>query len=86
MDREQHITPPNPKDEVLRKIGRNLLIFQQIEGLLEISSKSFEMMREERNRLVHHFLPYWQPDSPENLLQASDYPGHSIESVSLDHN
>ncbi len=44
------------------------------------------MMREERNRLVHHFLPYWQPDSPENLLQASDYPGHSIESVSLDHN
>lgn len=39
MDREQHITPPNPKDEVLRKIGRNLLIFQQIEGLLKISSK-----------------------------------------------
>ena len=39
MDREQHITPPNPKDEVLRKIDRNLLIFQQIEGLLKISSK-----------------------------------------------
>ncbi len=42
MDREQHITPPNPKDEVLRKIGRNLLIFQQIEGLLKISSKSLK--------------------------------------------
>lgn len=148
MDREQHITPPNPKDEVLRKIGRNLLIFQQIESLLKmilgnskvqgyarelalyqeqringiqkdmmgqlikqyfgeiLSSsdeepkgprdltepwlscslkitvdatfaenqlKAFEMMREERNRLVHHFLPYWQSDSPENLIQASDY-------------
>lgn len=148
MDLEQHITPPNPKDEVLRKIGRNLLIFQQIEGLLKmilgnsqvqgyarelafkqeqrihgmqkdmlgqlmqryfdeiLSSpdeepegpsdlaepwlsysfkitidaavaenqlEAFEMMREERNRLVHHFLPYWQPDSSENLIQASDY-------------
>ena len=148
MDREQHITPQNLKDEVLCKIGRNLLIFQQIEGLLkmilgnskvqgyarelalyqeqringmqkdmlgqlisryfaEILSPSdkepqgprdlaepwlsssfkitsdgifakaqfeaFEMMREERNRLVHHFLPYWQPDSSENLIQASDY-------------
>lgn len=148
MDREQNIAPPNPKDEVLHKIGRNLLIFQQIEGLLkmilgnskvqgyvrelafkqeqsingmrkdmlwqliqryfdEILSSSdedpqgpgdlkepwlsssfkitvdaafaenqleaFEMMREERNQLVHHFLSYWQPDSPENLIQASDY-------------
>ncbi len=148
MDREQHLTPQNLKDEVLRKIGRNLLIFQQIEGLLKmilgnskvqgyvrelafkqeqrinrmqkdmmgqlikqyfdeilsssneesqgpsdlkepwLSSsfritvgatfaenqlKAFEMMREERNQLVHHFLPYWQPDSPENLIQASDY-------------
>ncbi|PSJ17518.1 hypothetical protein [Nitrosomonas supralitoralis] len=148
MDREQNIAPPNPKDEVLRKVGRNLLIFQQIESLLkmilgnskvqgyvrelafkqeqringmqkdmmgqliqryfdEILSSSdeepqrprdlmepwlsssfkiavdavfaknqleaFEMMREERNRLVHHFLPYWQSDSPENLIQTSDY-------------
>lgn len=148
MDREQHITPQNLKDEVLCKIGRNLLIFQQIEGLLkmilgnskvqgyarelalyqeqringmqkdmlgqlisryfaEILSPSdkepqgprdlaepwlsssfkitsddifakaqleaFEMMREERNQLVHRFLPYWELNSPENLPLASDY-------------
>ncbi|QOJ19730.1 MAG: hypothetical protein HRU77_02895 [Gammaproteobacteria bacterium] len=147
MDREQHSSPPSLKDEVFRKIGRNLLIFQQIEGLLkmilgnskvqgyarelainreqridgmqkdmmgqlikqyfdEILSSSdeepqgprdltepwlsssfkiaadadfaknqleaFEMMREERNRLVHHFLPDWHPDSPESLILASD--------------
>ena len=148
MNQEKALTPQYLQDEVLRKIGRNLLIFQQIEGLLkmilgnskvqgyartlalhqeqridrmqkdmmgqliqryfdEILSSSdeepqgpgdlrepwlsssikitgdaafaenqleaFEMMREERNRLVHHFLPYWQPDSSENLIQASDY-------------
>ena len=138
MNQEKALTPQNLQDEVLRKIGRNLLIFQQIEGLLKmilgnskvqgyarelalyqeqringiqkdmmgqlinqyfgeiLSSsdeeplscslkitvdatfaenqvKAFEMMREERNRLVHHFLPYWQPDSPENIILASDY-------------
>ncbi|MBX9916610.1 MAG: hypothetical protein E6Q59_10220 [Nitrosomonas sp.] len=147
MDQEQHLTLQHLKDEVLRKIGRNLLIFQQIEGLLKmilgnskvqgyarelamnqeqrvngmqkdmlgqliqqysdeilsesgeepqeprdltepwLSSsfkitadvtfvekqlKAFEMVREERNRLVHHFLPGWHPDSPENLILASD--------------
>ena len=36
MDQEQHLTLQNLKDEVLRKIGRNLLIFQQIEGLLKM--------------------------------------------------
>lgn len=147
MDQEQHLTLQHLKDEVLRKIGRNLLIFQQIEGLLkmilgnskvqgyahelalyqeqridgiqkdmmgqlikqyfdeilssidkepqgppdvakpwlsfslkitvdatsaEAQLKAFEMMREERNRLVHHFLSGWHPDSPENLILASD--------------
>ncbi|MBX3618102.1 MAG: hypothetical protein KF839_13375 [Nitrosomonas sp.] len=42
-------------------------------AVAENQLEAFEMMREERNRLVHHFLPYWQPDSPENLIQASDY-------------
>ncbi|MBS0496902.1 MAG: hypothetical protein JSR51_04535 [Proteobacteria bacterium] len=158
MDREQHSSPPSLKDEVFRKIGRNLLIFQQIEGLLkmilgnskvqgyarelainreqridgmqkdmmgqlikqyfdEILSSSdeepqgprdltepwlsssfkiavdadfaknqfeaFEMVREERNRLVHHFLPYWQPDSPENLILASDYLDEQRENILL---
>lgn len=36
MDQEQHLTLQHLKDEVLRKIGRNLLIFQQIEGLLKM--------------------------------------------------
>lgn len=158
MDREQHSSPPSLKDEVLRKIGRNLLIFQQIEGLLkmilgnskvqgyarelainreqridgmqkdmmgqlikqyfdeilsssdeepqgprdltepwlsssfkiavdadfvEAQLKAFEMMREERNRLVHHFLPYWQPDSPENLILTSDYLDEQRENILL---
>ncbi len=156
MDQEQHLTLQNLKDEVLRKIGRNLLIFQQIEGLLkmilgnsrvqgyarelavsreqrinemqkdmlgqliqryfdeifsesgeepqgsrhlaepwlscsikitvdatfaEAQLKAFEMMREERNRLVHHFLPYWQPDPPENLIFASDYLDEQREKI-----
>lgn len=147
MNQEKALTPQNLQDEVLRKIGRNLLIFQQIESLLktilgnsqvqgyarelafkqkqringmqkdmlgqlmqryfdEILStpddelqgphdlaepwlscsikitgdvtfaerqiQAFEIVREERNQLVHHFLPYWQPDSPENLILASD--------------
>lgn len=39
----------------------------------ESQIQAFEIVREERNQLVHHFLPYWQPDSPENLILASDY-------------
>lgn len=156
MSQEKALTPQNLQDEVLRKIGRNLLIFQQIEGLLkmilgnskvqgyscelainweqringiqkdmmgqlisryfdeilsssneepqgpndlaepwlsysikitvddtfaEAQLKAFEMMREERNRLVHHFLPYWQPDSLENLILASDYLDEQRERV-----
>lgn len=156
MDQEQHLTLQNRKDEVFRKVGRNLLIFQQIEGLLkmilgnskvqgyarelainreqringiqkdmmgqlikqyfdeilsssneepqepsdlaepwlscsikitvdatfvEAQLKAFEMMREERNRLVHHFLSDWQPDSPEKLILASGYLDEQREKV-----
>lgn len=148
MDEEEALPPQKLQDEVLRKLGRNLVIFQQIEGLLkmilgnskvqgyarelalkqeqringiqrdmmgqlikqyfdEVLSSSdeeppgpramaepwlscsfkitvdaafaenqleaFEIMREERNRLVHHFLSNWQPNSPEDLPLASDY-------------
>ncbi|MBS0423033.1 MAG: hypothetical protein JSR71_01060 [Proteobacteria bacterium] len=38
----------------------------------ESQIQAFEIVREERNQLVHHFLPYWHPDSPENLILASD--------------
>lgn len=148
MDSDQQTTPQNLTDEVLRKIGRNLLIFQQIEYMLkrilgssrvqgyvheladskerrvngiqkdmlgiliqryidEILSdpdeeqhgppdlsgpwlsfsfkingdnvfykrqcRNLEMVREERNLLVHHFLPYWRPDLPERLFIACEY-------------
>lgn len=148
MNQEEALPPQKLQDEVLRMVGRNLLIFQQIEGLLkmilgnskvqgyarklalkqeqringiqkdmmgqlikqyfdEVLSSSdeeppgpramaepwlscsfkitvdaafaenqleaFEIMREERNRLVHHFLSNWQPNSPEDLPLASDY-------------
>ncbi|HMW40544.1 MAG TPA: hypothetical protein PKD57_14150 [Saprospiraceae bacterium] len=148
MDSDQQTAPQNLDAEVLRKIGRNLLIFQQIEYMLKrilgnsrvqgyvhelainkenrvngiqkdmlgqlfqrykdeilsnpdeeqqgpsdlhkpwISScfktigddgfykrqcQSYEMVREERNKLVHNFLPYWRPDSQENLIEAMSY-------------
>ena len=148
MDQEKQTTEQNLKDEVLRKIGRNLLIFQQIESLLKMilgdsrvhgyadelvvnkeqrvngiqkdmlgqlfqrykdeilsnpdeeqqgpsdlsgpwisvsfkttgdddfyerQCQTYEMVREERNQLVHHFLPYWRPDSSEHFILTSDY-------------
>lgn len=135
-------------DDVLRKIGRNVLAFQQIEGLLksmvtnhrldgtttdfverhqrrakkiqtqmmgtlikqyidgilsdagkspkkpegdtqvqisftfrtagdsdfsESQRTNLELMVSERNNLIHHFLPRWQPDSLEHMTEASSY-------------
>lgn len=135
-------------DELLRRVGRNLLIFQQIEGLLKfllanhqgdgtpdnflarqqalaeklktktmggltkqyadrvlsaadepgpdpeettegwISSRftvtgssdshesqraNMQMMVDERNDLVHHFLPRWRPDSTDRMTKALAY-------------
>lgn len=143
-------------DEVMRKIGRNILLFQQIEALLKslvanqhfsgtpddllsdhekrseaiqkqtlgmlanqytgeilagngnvISeptedaptwlSSSFtisggddfyanqradmQMMVSERNDLVHHFLPRWQPDSLEHMTKAAEYLDQQREKV-----
>lgn len=148
MDQEKQTTQQNLKDEVLCKIGRNLLIFQHIDSLLKIilrdsrvqgyadelannkeqringiqkdmlglliqryvdeilsnpdeeqqgpsdlhkpwisstfkivgdgdfyerQCQSYEMVREERNKLVHNFLPYWRPDSQEHLIKAMSY-------------
>lgn len=143
-------------DEVLRKIGRNVLLFQQIEGLLkflvanhradgtttdfverrqqradEVQAKTMGMlvgqytdgilsdagesptdheevtqpwmsfnvtingdsdfyesqranlklMVDERNELIHHFLPRWQPDSLEHLTAATSYLDKQREKV-----
>jgi len=135
------------QDEVLRRVGRNLLLFQQIEGLLkfllsshkaggmqenlkerhqkqintinrtmfghlvdkyktevlqdagvevpeeerpagwvafsfrisgdtefvEAMRRDMTLMTEQRNELVHGFLPRWQPDSPEKLEETLAY-------------
>ena len=156
MDSNQQIAHQSLKDEVLRKIGRNLLIFQQIEGLLKMilgdsrvqgyadeladnkeqrvngiqrdmlgqlfqrykdeilsnpdeeqqgpsdlhkpwicfsfkttgdddfykrQCESYEMIREERNQLVHQFLPYWQPNSQVHLIVANDYLDEQREKI-----
>ncbi len=149
MDR--HAAPADNKalsDEVLRRMGRNLLLFQQIEYLLKFlvvhhradgtadsllprqqaraekaqtqtlgtlarqygdevlsdgdapgpeadvlaedwfswvyktsgdaefdatQRADMQMMVDERNQLVHHFLPRWRPDSPERMAKALIY-------------
>lgn len=144
------------RDEVLRKVGRNVLLFQQIEGLLkflvanhhadgtatdivgrqqdraekvqkhmmgklverytdgilsdageatkepeevtqpwmsftftvngdsefyESLRTSLKLMVDERNDLIHHFLPRWQPDSLEHLTAATSYLDQQREKV-----
>ncbi|SFL24836.1 hypothetical protein SAMN05216302_104715 [Nitrosomonas aestuarii] len=156
MGSDQQITSQKPTDEVLRKIGRNLLIFQSIEYMLKIilgnsrlqgyvheltdnkehraygiqkdmlgiliqryvneilsdpdeeqhgpqdlsspwlfsafkisgdekfyefQCRNLELVRKERNQLVHHFLPYWQPDSREQLIVASNYLDEQREKI-----
>lgn len=135
------------QDEVLRRVGRNLLLFQQIEYLLkfllanhkncgtaetyqanlqeqtvcinkkmlghlvekygnellqdageevsdedrpagwfsftfrisgdtefvEVIRRDLKLMTDERNELVHHFLPRWQPGSPEMMVETLSY-------------
>ena len=143
-------------DEVLRKIGRNVLLFQHIEGLLkflivnhradgttadfaerqqqradkiqkqmmgnlvelytdgilsdagepvqdskevtqawvsttftisgdsnfyESQRTNMKLMVDERNDLIHHFLPRWRPDSIEHLKAATAYLDHQHEKI-----
>ena len=62
-------------DEVLRRPGRNGLLFQQIAGLLKFlvvhHRAAMQLMGDERNQLVHHFWPRWRPDSPMRIADAS---------------
>lgn len=142
-------------DEVLRRVGRNLLLFQQVEGLLKILlanhkgggslldfkarqedqekrinkqmlgqlvekygtevlqddsvevteekepvgmasfairiqcnaeflesvRRDLKLMTEERNELVHAFLPRWQPDSQEKMTETLSYLDDQREKV-----
>ena len=145
---EQILLNQSTCDEVLRKVGRNVLLFQQIEALLkflvanhrrdgntsnfeerlqqrtekthkqmmgklveqftdgilsdageptvepedltemwmsftfttsgdrefyEVQRADMKRMVDERNELIHHFLPRWQPDSPERMAEAANY-------------
>lgn len=145
---EQILSNQSTCDEVLRKVGRNVLLFQQIEALLKFlvanhrrdgNTSNFEerlqqrtekahkqmmgklveqftdgilsdagepnaepeeqnqvwmsftfttsgdrkfyeaqradmkRMVDERNDLIHHFMPRWQPDSPEKMAEAAKY-------------
>jgi len=145
---EQILSNQRTCDEVLRKVGRNVLLFQQIEALLKFlvanhrrdgNTSNFEerlqqrtekthkqmmgklveqftdgilsdagepnaepeeqnqvwmsftfttsgdrefyeaqradmkRMVDERNDLIHHFMPRWQPDSPEKMAEAAKY-------------
>lgn len=40
---------------------------------VESMRRDLKVMTEERNELVHHFLPRWQPDSHEKLADALAY-------------
>lgn len=40
---------------------------------VELIRRDLKVMTDERNELVHHFLPRWQPDSPEKMAEASAY-------------
>ncbi len=37
---------------------------------VESTRRDLKLVTEERNELVHHFLPRWQPDSPEKMTEA----------------
>ena len=43
--------------------------------------RNLELVREERNQLVHHFLPYWRPDSPKQLSTACEYLDEQREKI-----
>ncbi len=44
-------------------------------------SADLKLMVQERNDLVHHFLPQWQPDSVEQMEKASSYLDQQREKV-----
>jgi len=40
---------------------------------VESMRRDLKVMTDERNELVHHFLPRWHPDSPEKMAEALVY-------------
>jgi hypothetical protein len=40
---------------------------------VESMRQNLKLMTDERNELVHHFLPRWQPESPEKIAETLAY-------------
>jgi hypothetical protein len=59
-----------------RKASRLVPFSFRISGdtkFVESMRRNLKLMTDERNDLVHHFLPRWQPDSAEKLEEALAY-------------
>jgi len=75
--------------EILRKEPENLKAIHvsvtfQLEGdpdLLESHRSNLEILVNERNALIHHFLPKWIPDSQEAMADAMLYLDQQREKV-----
>lgn len=50
-------------------------------GFIDSMRRDLKVMTDERNELVHHFLPRWQPDSPKKMAEALAYLGAQRERV-----
>jgi hypothetical protein len=68
------------RDEVLDDTDPDVVPYVSITRQFIVSSEFLEAMRrdlkfltDERNELVHHFFPRWQPNSPEKMQDALDY-------------
>lgn len=48
---------------------------------VEVMRRDLKLMTEQRNELVHGFLPRWQPDSPEKLEETLAYLDTQRENV-----
>jgi len=48
---------------------------------VESMRRNLKLMTDERNDLVHHFLPRWQPDSSEKMTETLAYLGAQSEKV-----
>jgi hypothetical protein len=63
-------------DEQEPRVTPYVSITTQIEvdaEFLEAMRRDLKFMTDERNELVHHFLPRWQPNSAEKLQESLDY-------------
>lgn len=65
-------TPPEPTESTLPLITTTFSISGDRE-FCESQRANMKLMVDERNDLVHHFLPRWRPDSLGHLTDAATY-------------